>query len=362
MDYICSNCIGEEYLKKYIRKNGIKNYCSYCSMKKEVIEFEKIIDIINDGLLYLYDDPVNGLGWENGEYIEGTSPIRNSYDLLGEYFDVDEKVFQNLNSFFSDNLWCKKDFYGLDDSEESFFTWKNFKDITKHKFRFFFNFNSFSESEYSKYKKPNDILKEIMKISSRLGLFTILKKGTVLFRARSGYHLSLNELCSPAPQESLYSNRFSPAGISMFYGSGDETTCLREINKTTNCSIGQWELLQDMLIFDLTYKFQFDNGIYCFRNFPSIFDAERRRYYHDYTFILDFASDISKIVIKKKDENIDYVPTQIVTEYLKLHKNKLMGIRYYSTKNGQKNYCLFIDKKDCERGKILKMINSFYVK
>jgi hypothetical protein len=165
-------------------------------------------------------------------------------------------------------------------------------------------------------------------------------------------------LCSPEPQQSKYSNRFSPAGISMFYGSADENTCMIEIGKTSNCSIGKWELLQDILIFDLTYKFNFDKGQYFYQKFPSIFDKNRRKYYHDYKFILDFASDISQKIIKNRSENIDYVPTQIVTEYLRLNKNNLKGISFFSVHNNKKNYCLFLDKKQCKNEKIMNVDTS----
>ncbi|MCL2442470.1 MAG: HEPN-associated N-terminal domain-containing protein [Treponema sp.] len=362
MKNICSNCIGEEYLSSYIRKNGILDECSYCGKRKKVLGFREIIDMIEDGLLYLYDDPVNGLGWENGEYVEGTSKVQDSYDLFEEYFDGGKKSFIDLISCFSDRLWCKKDFYDLDDSQESKYTWESFKYLTKYKFRYFFNIkNYFSEDDYSKYKNPYDILTEIMRISKRIKLFTILPKGTIIYRAREGKHLTNDELCSPEPHQCTYSNRFSPAGISMFYGSSDEKTCLAEIDKRNNVSIGKWEVMEDILIFGLTYKFHFSNQQYFYKKFPSIIDKERREYYHDYKFILDFASDISQIVIKNKNENIDYVPTQIVTEYLKLNKKGLKGISYYSVVNGHKNYCLFLDKQQCKDETVIKMVDSFYV-
>jgi len=45
MDYICGDCIGEEYLKKYIKKNRIKNYCLF--IEKKDCECGKIIKMIN---------------------------------------------------------------------------------------------------------------------------------------------------------------------------------------------------------------------------------------------------------------------------------------------------------------------------
>ncbi|MCL2273279.1 MAG: hypothetical protein FWC19_10805 [Treponema sp.] len=148
----------------------------------------------------------------------------------------------------------------------------------------------------------------------------------------------------------------------MFYGSDDIKTCMIEIDKKNDCSIGKWEILEDIMVYDLTYKFFYSKGQYFYKNFPSIFDKDRRNYYHDYKFILDFASDICRKVIKNRDENIDYVPTQIVIEYFKLTIKSLNGISFFGAGNGQKNYCLFLNKKQCLDGSLIKMIDSFYVK
>ena len=41
MKNICSNCIGEEYLSSYIRKNGILDDCSYCKKRRKFWNLEK---------------------------------------------------------------------------------------------------------------------------------------------------------------------------------------------------------------------------------------------------------------------------------------------------------------------------------
>jgi hypothetical protein len=358
MKYICSNCLEEDYIRKYIVKNGSLNYCNYCKKKRKIIEFEKVVEIIESGFSSFYDDPINGLGRINGEWVSCTSGEQDTYDLLTEYFDYKEEVFEDLVSRLPEHLWCKKDFYDLDDSEENINTWKSFIDLTKYKFRYLFNTMNYG---YNKYRNPIDILKEIMNISDRLKLFHKIKKGTIVYRAVSGYHTLKDELCSP-PIEKTCSNRFNPVGFSMFYGSADKDTCKEEIGIKKDYSVGIWEIQQDILIYDLTYKFKFKNGRYFYNKFPSIFDENNRKYYHYYKFILDFASDVSQKADKKKYEKIEYVPTQIITEYLKLNKKDLKGISYYSSINGNKNYCLFIDKQQCESEKIIKMVNSFYIK
>ena len=50
-------------------------------------------------------------------------------------------------------------------------------------------------------------------------------------------------------------------------------------------------------------------------------------------------------------ENIEYVPTQIVAEYLRkvalFDKKTLDGICFYSSVNGGINYALFIEQEEC---------------
>jgi hypothetical protein len=361
MKYICGNCIGENYLKKYINGNGFQDTCSYCQKKEIVMIFDEVIDIIKDGFLHFYEDPYNEHGREYVEYAEDVGCLYEAADLVSEYIDCEKAVFDDIVSRLCDQSWCKKEWTRFDTSEENKFTWETFKKLTKHELRFFFNLKKgFCEDEYVRYTQPNDMLKTILNISNRLKLFTILKKGTIIYRARAGEYLSKDDLCSPAPNQSIFPNRFNPAGISMFYGSDDINTSLLEIHQCSDCSVGQWELLQDLLIYDLT-KFQFKDGKYYYNKFPSIFDDEKRKYYHDYKFILDFASDMSKKVTRNKSENIDYIPTQIITEYLKFNKKGLKGICYYSSINGQKNYCLFLDKETCLNGNLLEMIKSSYI-
>jgi hypothetical protein len=361
MKYICGNCIGENYLKKYINRNGSQDTCSYCQKVNNVIEFNDVIEIANKGLSHFYDDPYNEYSREYAEYAEEAGFLYQAPDLVREYFDCEKAVYDDIVSRLPDQSWCKKEWTRFDASEENIFTWESFKKLTKHELRFFFNLKKgFCDDDNIGYTRPNDILKTILNISSRIKLFRELKKGTIIYRARSGEHLSKDELCSPAPCQSTYSNRFSPEGISMFYGSEDKNTSLLEIHQCSDCSIGQWKLLQDILIYDLT-KFQFKDGKYSYREFPSIFDEKHRKYYYDYKFILDFSSDMSKEVNKNKHENIDYIPTQIVTEYLKLNKKDLKGICYYSSINGHKNYCLFLDKETCLKGNLIEMVNSYYI-
>lgn len=69
-------------------------------------------------------------------------------------------------------------------------------------------------------------------------------------------------------------------------------------------------------------------------------------------FINDFIKEISKPVLKDGNHNIEYIPTQLITEYLRynfLHKGtNVDGIMYKSSvNNADVSYALFVDNEHC---------------
>lgn len=355
--YICGPCIDEIYLKKYINENGIFGKCSYCGKKTRVQLFDKILDLIHDGVYFVFDNPVNGLGFIDGEYVKGNGPIYDSEDMLSDIGLGDSKAFKDILSSLPDDEWCNKVFYGMDESEESIYTWEYFVEQVKYKTRFFFIREKTDIKRNVRFNEPFDILEELAASCNRLDLIDILKKGSIIFRGRknsdSAVYKTAKDLGTPPAEDCLYSNRMSPAGIPMFYGSLTPQTCLAEIgNEIVSYTIGKWKIKKDLRILNLTkyFKFNTKEHLYFYPNFPSIFDSSRREYRSDYKFILRFASDLSKKLSKKGKENIDYVPTQIVTEFLRKFGHfpeKIDGICFYSSKDGGINYTLFIEQHEC---------------
>lgn len=67
-----------------------------------------------------------------------------------------------------------------------------------------------------------------------------------------------------------------------------------------------------------------------------------------YAFLVDFHSEISKPV-NPADEELDYIPTQVFSEYLryiqKVDGRNYDGIVYKSSLTGKQNIVLFYDNK-----------------
>lgn len=58
--------------------------------------------------------------------------------------------------------------------------------------------------------------------------------------------------------------------------------------------------------------------------------------------------DLAQPIVLDGREHIDYVPTQVITEYLRFHPVlDLDGIRFRSAQNAGVNYVLFLDDSGC---------------
>jgi hypothetical protein len=146
-----------------------------------------------------------------------------------------------------------------------------------------------------------------------------------------------------------YANRMSPAGISMFYGSFESNTAFKEIvdinrSKQGNIvSIATFKTLKKLRVLDLCHL----------SDVPSLFDAGSRHLRSSLIFMRAFREEFRKPISKSKLEDIEYVPTQVFTEYIR-HKyediegNPIEGILYPSSRNPRGISCvLFILNEQC---------------
>jgi len=357
---ICSNCVKDKHLTTYVNEHAKRGVCKYCHRKTDVCNLAPFFDFIEDSIRTRFDNPENGLGWIDGEWVPANGLIYDSYDLLRDYLELgDEAFIKELEQELGHYQWCRREFYDLSTSDELKFTWSSFKHQVQYRSRYLFCLEKMGCDDHIRFPEPNAILEQLGHLINDLHLVTNLNSGMTLYRARwsdiEKKFCDAESLGPPIPREAKKANRMSPAGIPMFYGADSIATCRAEVEGSGGItSVAQWRLLQDVPILDLTQKFTFDfrNGKYCYDDFPSIFDEGRRDSAEGYNFMLHFAADVSRALNSDPVEQIDYVPTQIVAEYLRrVYKpqsgGSLMGVRFYSAKDGGKNVTLFMDHTNC---------------
>jgi hypothetical protein len=162
----------------------------------------------------------------------------------------------------------------------------------------------------------------------------------------------------PAPANKANNNRFSPAGVSMFYGADSEDTAIKETfaaDSTVHGAVGKFALGRPVKILDLAEL----------PVRPSIFDKEQSEVFHTLRFLEGFAEDVSRPVGSEIDDKMEYLPTQLFTEGLRRLKDlQIDGIRYSSSRTGEPCYVLFATSADCrdllapDRGEMLVLDTS----
>lgn len=177
--------------------------------------------------------------------------------------------------------------------------------------------------------------------------------GKTLFRARqqeegNPFPLNAKEL-GAAPSKDSRAGRMNPAGISYLYLAFAQETAVaevRQIKLSLPVAIGQFEAQRELIILDLTNL----------PKKPSIFDVQHYDELVRLLFIDEFVKEITKPVAKDNCiEHIEYVPSQVVSEYFALvfhldEGKRLDGIKYPSSVcSGNYKLVLFSTERSFER-------------
>lgn len=350
--YVCSTCVGDKGLGRFIKDNGDKSQCTYCQGKHSIVlHFDELMQFILECLSQEYGDPNNvGVAWDKGWVGE----VYDTYDFLDEIgIPIENMDFQDdIIDSLSDRQWCKSDFYNLSPELVLSYGWKEFVDTVKHKSRYVF-YRVPDESDFRGHEEipPSYFLDALCGVIDSLSLYKKIEVGTKLTRVRihkkDEKFTKAAELGPPPVEYASYPNRMSPSGIPMFYGAFNLKTALAETyTPDGECkvgTVGKFETVKELTLVDLS-KLPPIKGI---------FSGASRTYRHGLSFLVEFLDDFTAPVSKDGREHIDYVPTQVVSEHLRfIHKTgenvSIDGIIYPSSKDhGKKAVVLFCDNGSC---------------
>lgn len=346
-ELVCSHHIEENYLKKFIIKNGKKGKCDYCECNRKVIELSEVLKLIVNGINYYYEDP-NNSRYYNKDSIYGFDgnimPFNEMFNDL-ELEINDSNLYDDIIKYLgNESLYCLINEY-TSESEYYHETWNNFKCIVKNKARYVFHF----ENQFSGFNtgNPIDILDKVQHSIEHFNLYREIKTTEKLFRCRQ-HKIKRQidnfgkEIASNPTVKCKFNNRMSPAGISMFYCSPHIDVAINEVVNFSNTDKPYYTTAffvpkKNLKLVDFTKL----------PKKPSAFDSKNNGQIETLFFLKDFVKDISK-PIDENDAIIDYVPTQIVTEYIRFNPNlKVDGLIYPSSKDNEKeNYVLFMDHEE----------------
>lgn len=347
--HLCVKHIHEPNIKSFIRKNYKNGHCDYCNKKLKVITLQELMEFMMKCIKQQYDDAANYWNYDTRE---------GGYN--GPTFYKDELIEEELNlkidsylltgdivSSIVDKPWANGDTFN-NEGYDMVDSWDNFKNIILHNTRYFFHpkINK-SSNEFTVFKILNDFRKLVRKFH----LIRLIDLGTIIYRCRQHENFNdvkqLSDIVSAPNENAIHSNRFSPAGISMLYGAyeietaKEETLDIKDKDKLY-FSVGKLKLKKNVAVLDLTKL----------PNIPSLFDLKKYKNKYKLEFLNEFRNDLIKPISRDGKEHLDYVPTQVISEFLKFEfskksKNRVEGILYKSSKNDGTCLVLFWDNTQC---------------
>jgi len=347
--FVCEECVPDIFLKEVVADNLEQDVCDYCGRESEepiAASVESVMEVIAETVYFYYAAPQDaGVPYEDGEWAVPTMDIT---DVMGELeFDCHSDLFDDVLSGFNSTCWVEtaNGFWASTRTNQRLrLAWKAFVEMVKHKTRFHFLAQHEGAAYDPDYLTPDIVLSSIAELLRKFEFLQTVPEGVSIFRCRvRGSHdtweLDENELGAP-PSKVASAGRMNPAGISYFYGAFEVGTAVAEVGQRppSALGIGVFQASRPLVVVDLTKM----------TSLPSVFDGEQRNAREAILFLREFTRQISQPVQKNGMEHIEYVPSQVVCEYLAQifqvddKVGRLDGIIYPSTmKLGFTNIVLF---------------------
>ncbi len=329
----CKNCFSEFEIQSFIESGGIKGDGDYCvSRNVYIYDVADVGNFIMEGIERYYEDAANQVGYDSSEggYLLATLTIAEilleEEEIFGNSLDDPDHLLDDLVS--NDGTpYVRKDPYGPPSGDpEEIRHWENFCKTVKNKQRFT-TFLSSEDGDPYDYSKPKNFLLHLAH-NFMPTFIDVLPAQTKIYRApihNENRNLLHEDLTSPSPQHSRNS-RMSPAGISFFYGGMTPEVCIHEVRPSVaeNVIVAEFEVIQNLFVLNLGILLETQKRI---------FDSEYYFSYEEFAkpFLEHFVEDISK-PIRKTDSEIEYAPTQVLTEFIKATNFKTHF--YLSDSNG----------------------------
>ena len=337
--YVCTGCFEDEGIREFISTELVQAQCSFCGEfcgQDAVARFSEVVEHIKCCLFHEYDDAVNWM-YLDSDTREPMNVILDASDVLESVGltlprDHEDRLYEALIDELSEISWSEQNPFGISPQDEIRTSWERFCEVVKHERRYFFE--DFEDGFEIDANSPGQILNKIFEYAEEIELFETIPADKTLFRARyqkPGTELTTARDLGPPPVEAATQpNRMSPPGIPMFYASDVTETALREtVDKNGTYAVGLFKTLRDTTILNLTNL----------PPTPSLFQACLET--HDpwrrtvLRFLNHVASEISVPIDRDNKVHIEYVPTQVVTEFVRSKVStgdrRIDGIKFESS-------------------------------
>ena len=357
--WVCAECFCDNAIRAFIIQRAEASACSYCEREADgesiAAPLDDVLGLIVRGLEKIYRDPNDeGVLWESAEG-GWQGAVLGSHDVVAENLPLPEgsdELLEDILASLQDRQWCQRGFWQLTPDEALIYGWDEFCHTVKHETRYLFTVAADRGEAHrgSEEIEPARMLGQLGRLISEAGLVHQVPIGESVLRARvhdgTEEVRRASELGPPGAESARFSNRMSPAGIPMFYGAFDAATAEAETCEPHRdagrvLSVGRFKVARDLHVLDLSVL----------PPVPSIFDEDMSALRPGLIFLHEFAKDVARPIEKDGREHIEYVPTQIVTEFFRRVFTQpgappLDGIVYRSSRTNGACCVLFLDQSD----------------
>ncbi|MBB3835276.1 hypothetical protein FHR55_003520 [Xanthomonas arboricola] len=344
INVVCAECIGEPDLQEWIKIADGPPGCDACERSDApTCKLDDLCDHMAACLHKHWDMADNNLGYctAEGGYLGATTWI--TYELLREEVELElprdhrDTLFSEMLHRLPDYTWCQIDPYRLATNVAMSMSWDKFCQTIKYERRFFFH--DADEDGDDSYA-PISLLHHVAELADQARLIATLDVGNELWRVgrdTAEPHIAA-DFGPPPPERALQSNRMNPAGIPMMYLASSAQTALQETRQET-ANVGRWLVTRPLRVLDL-------RALPCI---PGYFSDEHRNFTLGIRFLHNFCRSIMQPVDRDERYNIDYLPSQVATEffrYFDFEDGRIDGVAYGSTVGTGWNVVLFASRAD----------------
>jgi RES domain/HEPN/RES N-terminal domain 1 len=260
-------------------------------------------------------------------------------------------VLAHLAQAWDGQPWIRRDAWALSDHEALGAGWERFREIVTHQRRYWFTLAGPDPNEPTAVP-PDRMLPAVGDAIEQAGVVRRFVVGSRLFRAHThhpGERLTGSERLGAPPASKASANRMSPAGIPLFYAAEDQETAVTEVEAAETdpdrsaVTVGVFETTRDLVIVDLCGTLEV----------PGLFDEAQASTRGAVRFLQSFVSQVAEPVVRDGSEHVEYVPTQVFSEWLRweFHPwgDPVDGVRYASSRTGGACVALFVAQDVADR-------------
>ncbi|WP_277986197.1 HEPN-associated N-terminal domain-containing protein [Rhodococcus gordoniae] len=336
---------------------AVRERCSFCDREGSedvpiAADFEDFMDAFMGGVGFFYSKANDdGAPFEDGDFQVTTRDSCEVAEDVSQWAELDgdaeNEILEAIQDTIIDDAWVQENWQWMNPGERMGYTWEGFKKTVMYESRFLFMSHE-AEDWFDPQRIPvADFFEKLAVGIQRIpGLVKTMPAGSELYRGRMFQEAegiadhNANTLGSP-PRNLAAANRMSPAGISMFYGGDSVDTVIAEIGAHSSYGhavTGKFRVVKDLPIVDLS---ELPKRI-------SPFDVSNREIAYIVEFLQSFQADLAKSITLDGREHIEYVPTQVFTEYLRRAAPfEVRGLSFKSAQIEGVNTVVFCDGSGC---------------